>query len=193
MRLLLFLLLIVLTSSAPAQSLDGTYLGTEPRRHALNDDGEVIFYPPSLYPWYFEVRVLIRGERIDLFKRYVYQDSLSRKYYADSLTNTYHFVAKLTKAEDRYVARSFLANKPAGYIYINGQYTKEANIFYDPGVLKTLKADQNLYRSFTFSDGTFHVAREQIEQDLVIKPDSNGIWINNKFYKKTHQASANAQ
>lgn len=184
MKLLFILLFILLALISGAQSLDGTYVGNEPRQYQIDDFGYVNFSPPALYPWYFEVKVIIKGERIDLYKRYAYTDSFARKQYADSLTNTYHYAARLIKAEDRYLAKSKLVNNPAGFIYINGKYTKEANIYNNPEIVRTTKEDQNLYRLYRYSDGRFTVAKEQIEQDLVIRPDATGIWLNNKFYKK---------
>jgi hypothetical protein len=183
MRTIFFIALLFSFHIGYSQSLDGTYKGNEPRLYKIDDFGNVVYYPPSLLPWYFEVTVKIRGDRLDVFKRYVYTDSMARKHYADSLTNTYQYAAKLVKVQSRYLARTYLINNPAGNIYINGKYSGQPNA-YNPNVLRNTKEEQNLHQWYRYSDGKYYTYKESIEQALVIKPDIDGIWINNKFYKK---------
>lgn len=184
MKFILALILLTCCFAACAQSLKGTYTANEPRRYKTDEFGYVVFYPISKYPWYFEVKVTVQNDLIDVVKRYVYSDSLARKHYADSSTNTYHYRGKLLKAGDRYVVKTYLMNKPAGYIYINGRYTAEANNYNNTELLRTTKDEAIVHRNYRYSDGTFYVLKEEIEQDLVIRWDKSGIWINNKFYRK---------
>jgi hypothetical protein len=193
MKILGCLIVIVLSGlSACCQLLNGTYCALELNGLNIDTTGNVHFYLSDSFPkqtWFHEIRVVIMGDNMMIQKFPVYYDRLHHKKYSASDGGFLTYKGTVAKAKDVYIANAKLVN--CDYIGFTGFQPPVANNDSSgrplPGmnpISKNYIIDTNKFDRFKAPWGFIYLPKGIIRLDCIIRPDSQGIWINNRFYYK---------
>ncbi|MEI6949052.1 hypothetical protein V9K67_17855 [Paraflavisolibacter sp. H34] len=181
--------LIFLTCSlyGQTQNIQGRYFATQSIDHRIDTMGWVEYYPSRYllkHEWFFNVSVTIKDNQIFVVKQAVTRDSLGNKLYSDPSVNAYRYAGYLKKVDGWYVTHIQLTNSPALFPYVAGTSAWDERRPNEQALTPIKRRDQFGHRLHAYRDGKYTVWQEMLGQDLILRPDAEGVWINNAFYRK---------
>ncbi len=191
---IIFISLLLLTELAKSQTIDGFYTTLELNGLKIDSSGNINFYGIDSFKtekWFYEVSVTIRANQITIEKNPVFfKDSIKHHSASDGGFITYKGI--LTKLGDTYIAKT----KMSDYDYIGFSFFEAPGATDDfdtvfvnkPVVKESPKEIERIrlekYDRIKKDGGYVYFPKGLLRQDLIIRPDKNGIWINNVFYQR---------
>lgn len=200
-KTIFFLALIISIFVGKTQTIDGTFFALELNGLTVDTSGKVYFYMSDSFPkekWFHEVKVVIKGNSITVDKYPVSYDSTGTKWYSASDGGFLTYKGTLAKAADLYIAKTKLVD----YDYIGMSYfdapkiSDDVNSSYnDTSFRHTTKPSRNELRKTHDVTKGIHgtevfLPKGTLRQNFIIRPDKDGLWINNVFYYRRKKQSA---
>ncbi len=190
--ILLSLLLALLNNIGKAQIIDGNYKALELNGLSIDSTGNIYFYGIDSFPkekWFFEVNVTLKGGQITVNKSPVWFTDTVKSYSAsDGGFITYNgrftksgniYIAKTKMIDFDYMGFSFFTPPDIADSNANGSITNNGNK--SPNGIPEIKKKE-LYDRVEKNGNYIYFVKGTLRQDYIIRPDKNGIWINNTFY-----------
>jgi len=194
---IIFISLLLLIQPAKSQTIDGFYTTLELNGLEIDSAGNIYFYGIDSFKtekWFYEVSVAIRANQITIEKNPVFfKDSIKSYSASDGGFITYKGI--LTKLGDTYIAKT----KMSDYDYVGFSFFEAPKLtddfyttFVDTPVVKEFPKETERMRVEKYDrikkDGGYvYFPKGLLRQDLIIRPDKNGLWINNVFYRRSKQ------
>jgi hypothetical protein len=192
-ELLTFLALYSLTLAGQAQTLNGTYFALELNGLRVDTSGKVDFFESDSFPkekWFHEVRIVINGNNITVNKQPVVFDSSGNKVYSASDGGFLTYKGSIAKTGTLFLATTRLTD----YDYIGFSIFETPKLlvdtdsaYIDTVLLNSKQPDMaELRKTYDATKGLrgieVFLPKGTLRQDFVIRPDKDGLWVNNVFY-----------
>lgn len=177
--------IVLLYNICLSQTIEGHYRAFELNGLTIDSIGNIYFYGIDSFPkekWFHEVNVTIKGNRITIDKTPVYFADSSKSYsVSDGGFITYS--GKLRQAGEIYYVRT----KMVDYDYMGLTFFDPPKIdettgkpYSETDTIK--KIDLDKYDKIKKDGVLVYFGKGILTQDYIIRPDKDGIWINNTFY-----------
>jgi hypothetical protein len=187
-KIIYSLIFFIFALSGQGQDLSGNYFALELNSLSIDTSGDVYFYMHEVFPkerWLYEVNIVIKDTTITIDKYPVYFDSLNKKWYSASDGGFLTYKGVLTRFNDLYIAKTKLID--CDYIGLS-IYKPPKN---QDDTMKQEQIDLTKFEIYDDSHGhQLYFPNGTITQDFILRPDKDGVWINNKlFYRRKKKIS----
>ncbi len=169
-----------------AQNINGKYSSLLLNTLEIDTSGHIRFYGIdsfSTQKHFHEVEIKIHGKKISVRKSPVYFEN-DQKVYSVSDGGFLYYTGTLMTAGDVLIAKLNLVNCEY-YGFSIFKVPKLIGESPDPPD-SVVRANSSLYDKFTTKDGEdIYIPKGVKSQDIILRPDKGGIWVNNIFFRKT--------
>lgn len=202
-RIITFLTLFLSMSFVHGQSLDGTYFAYELNGLSIDTSGKVNFFMSDSFPaqkWFHQVNVTIKGNNITINKIPVFVDNTGKKWYSASDGGFLTYKGKITKSAGFFTAKTQLVD----YDYIGFSLFEPPIIAADADsslIDKSLSRKNKppvseLRKTHDVTKGIHglevFLPKGTLRQDYILRPEGDGLWINNVFYYSQKSKAPNS-
>lgn len=174
-----------------AQVINGTYFALKFNQLMIDTSGEVQFFMSESFAkekWFHQVEVTIKGNSITIDKYPVHFDSAGIKWYSVSDGGFLTYKGQLIKHGDMYIAKTVLTDCDYIGFSIFAPPTIISDTDIESNLLKSspvLERNLSQYETYKTKRGfKIYLPKGTVRQDLIIRQNEKGIWINNKYFYK---------